>query len=399
MKKHYRLLKDARLKEKRVLLRAGFDVPIEDGVVKDDSRIRAIEPTMRHILDSGGILIIAAHQGRPNDAPDPQYSQAPLVSLLESLLKTTVHFASDCIGPEAQKAVTQAKPGEVVLLENVRFHPEEKRNDPAFSASLASLADVYVNDAFTNCHRNHASMVGVARLLPAFMGMNLEQEVKHLSAVLHAPKHPLTLIISGAKMETKIPIISRFLTIGDHILLGGCIANTFIAARGFSVGASKYEESFIEAAQELMMESEKEHKATIHVPRDCVVATELSEKAEKIDLPVEDIEGDMFIADIGKVTVKRYCDTISESKMIIWNGPLGVAEFNRFSHGSKRIAEAMVQASKNGAVTIIGGGDTIDFHTRFQYPVSPYTFVSMGGGAMLEFLAGEKFASLKALLA
>lgn len=397
MKRVYRLLTSARLKDKKVLLRAGFDVPIEQGVITDDSRIRAIEPTMRFILDNGGVLIIAAHQGRPKQGPEPQFSQKPLVPILEALLRTTVHFADDCIGPSAERAVAAAKPGEVVLLENLRFHPEEKKNDPAFAASLASLADIYVNDAFTNCHRNHASMVGVARLLPAFMGFNLEQEVKHLSAVVHAPMRPLTLIVSGAKMETKIPVISRFLTIGDHILLGGCIANTFIAARGFSVGASKYEESFVEAAQELMMESEKEKRATIHVPRDCVVATELSEKAEKLDLPDEDIEGDMFIADIGKVTVKRYCDIIAQSKTIIWNGPLGVAEFNRFSHGSKRVAEAMALATERGATTIIGGGDTIDFHTRFQYPVTPYTFVSMGGGAMLEFLSGEKFEALKAL--
>lgn len=393
----YRLLSEANVKGKRVLMRAGFDVPIENGKVSDDTRVKAIEKSMKYVIKSGGILILMAHQGRPKDAPDPAFTQKPLVPLLRNILKTTVHFAPDCIGPKAESVLAKAKRGEVVLLENLRFHPGEKKNDPSLARQLKKLGDLYVNDAFTNCHRNHASMVALPTLLPSFMGFALAEEVKHLSAILQSPKRPLTLIVAGAKMETKVPVIEHFLKKGDHILLGGCIANTFIAGRGFSVGESKYDEEGVEQAQELMLESEKPKRASIHVPRDAVVASELSESALKIDLPVEDIEGDMCIFDVGKVTVKRYCELIEQSRVIVWNGPLGVYEFNRFSHASKRVAESIVRATKKGAVSIIGGGDTIDFHLKYRYPLSAYTFVSMGGGAMLEFIGGKKFAALKVL--
>jgi phosphoglycerate kinase len=393
----YRLLGDAKIKGKRVLLRAGFDLPMEKGKVSDTTRVEAIKKTMKHIIDKGGILIILAHQGRPKDGPDPQFSQAPIAPILKKILKTTVHFAPDCIGPQAEKVIAKAKPGEVVLLENLRFHPQEKKNDPAFAKALAKLGDLYVNDAFTNCHREHASMVGVPKLIPGYMGFSLAEEVKHLSLVVDKPKRPMTLIIAGSKMETKVPVIQKFLKKGDHILVGGCIANTLIAARGFDVGISKFDPEEIELGQELMLESQKKGRAEIHVPRDVVVASELSEKAEKLDLPVEDIMGDMGIYDIGKVTLKRYEDVIATSKTIVWNGPVGVYEFNRFSHGSKRLAEAISKATKNGAVSIIGGGDTIDFHLKYGYSLKPYSFVSMGGGAMLEFIAGKKFLALKVL--
>ncbi len=393
----YRTLDQARVSGKRVLLRAGFDLPMEKGKVTDITRVKAILKSMQYVVKGGGILVLLAHQGRPKNGPDPQFSQKPIVPVLEKLLRTKVHFAKDCVGPEAEKTVSKAKPGEVVLLENLRFHPEEKKNDVSFAKKLRKLGDLYVNDAFTNCHREHASMLALARLLPAFMGFTLAEEVKNLTPIVKTPKRPLTLIIAGAKMETKVPVIEHFLKKGDHILIGGCIANTFIAGRGFSVGASKYDEEGMEQAQELMLKSEKPRRAKIHVPPDVVVASELSETAEKIDLPVDDIEGDMCIFDIGKVTVKRYCELIESSKMIVWNGPLGVYEFNRFSHASKRIAESIARATKKGAVSIIGGGDTIDFHLRYKYPLSAYTFVSMGGGAMLEFIGGKRFASLKAL--
>ncbi len=393
----YRTLDQARVAGKRVLLRAGFDLPMEKGKVTDITRVKAILKSMQYVVKGGGILVLLAHQGRPKNGPDPQFSQKPIVPVLEKLLRTKVHFAKDCVGPEAEKAVSKAKPGEVVLLENLRFHPEEKKNDVSFAKQLKKLGDLYVNDAFTNCHRDHASMLALAKLLPAFMGFTLAEEVKNLAPIVKSPKRPLTLIIAGAKMETKVPVIEHFLKKGDHILVGGCIANTFIAGRGFSVGASKYDEEGMEQAQELMLKSEKPRRAKIHVPPDVVVASELSETAEKIDLPVDDIEGDMCIFDIGKVTVKRYCELIERSKMIVWNGPLGVYEFNRFSHASKRIAESIARATKKGAVSIIGGGDTIDFHLRYKYPLSAYTFVSMGGGAMLEFIGGKRFASLKAL--
>ncbi len=393
----YRLLAQANVKEKRVLVRAGFDVPVEKGKVTDVSRIEAIEKTMKYVLKNKGILILLAHQGRPKNGPSPEFSQKPLVPVLKKILKTTVHFAEDCIGPKAEAAIKKAKPGEVVLLENLRFYKEEKSNDEKFAKSLAKLGDLYVNEAFPNCHRDHASMVGIPKLLPSYMGFALAEEVEGLSVVLSKPKKPLTLIIAGSKMETKVPVIDYFLRKGDSILVGGCIANTLIAARGFSVGESKYDAEEIELGRELMLESDKPKRAKIVVPRDVVVASELGEKAPKLDLPVEDIVGDMKIFDIGKVTLKRYEEIIASSKMIVWNGPLGVYEYNRFSHGTKRLAEAIVKASKRGAISIVGGGDTVDFHLKYKYSLKPYTFVSMGGGAMLEFIAGKKFQSLKLL--
>lgn len=397
----YPLLKEAKLKGKKVLVRAGFDVPIEGGKVTDASRIEAILPTMKFILKEGAALILAAHQGRPKGERVPEMSQKLLVPVLEKLLKVKVQFCDQCRGPEAKKAASALKPGEVLLLENLRYekaeNSKESKEREAFAKELAALGDVYVNDAFTNCHRDHASMTGIPRLLPAFMGLELEQEVQHLSQVVEDPRRPVTLIISGAKMETKVPIVEQFLKKGDDILLGGCIANTFIAARGFEVGSSKYEEEQLEKAQDMMLEGEKEELADIHVPRDVVVASEPSEAAEKLDLPLENILGDMMILDIGKVTVERYIKIIQKSGTIIWNGPLGMTELNRFSHGTKRIAEAIRDATAKGSISIIGGGDTIDFHTRYKYPMDCYTFVSTGGGAMLDFLSGKELPALKAI--
>lgn len=395
----YPTLANADLAGKKVLLRAGFDVPIENDAVEDASRIEALVPTMRHILDAGASLIIMAHQGRPKGKADPEFTQKPIVEVLKKLLNTEVHFAESCTGPAATEAARVLKPGQVLLLENLRYDPREEKNGPAFAKELASLGEIYVNDAFTNCHRAHASMVGVPALLPSYMGLQLEQEVKNLSRVTEDPRRPVTLIVSGAKMETKVPVIEHFLSIGDDVLLGGAIANTFMAARGFDVGASLYEQEFVEKAQEIMLESEKDEGAKICVPRDAVVATEASEDAEKLDLPLEDIGGDMKILDIGKVTLERYVQIIQASGMIVWNGPLGLYEMNRFSHATKRIAEAVAEATKRGAVTIVGGGDTIDFHTRYKYDLSAYSFVSTGGGAMLEFIGGTPLPALEALKA
>ena len=397
----YPLLKEAKLKGKKILLRAGFDVPMEGGKVTDISRIEAVLPTMKAILRGGASLIIMAHQGRPKGERVPEMSQKPIVAVLEKLLKTTVQFSDQCRGPEARKMADALKPGEVLLLENLRYEKDENSKVPAereaFAKELAALADIYVNDAFTNCHRDHASMTGVPRILPSYMGLQLAQEVAQLSKILDDPRRPLTLIVSGAKMETKVPVIEHFLDKGDDVLLGGCIANTFIAARGFEIGTSKYEEEQVEKAQEIMLLGEKEELADVHVPRDVVVATEATDKAEKLDLPLENVTGGMMILDIGKVTIERYRKIIEKSGTIIWNGPLGMYELNRFSHASKRIAEAIRDATAKGAVSILGGGDTIDFLQKYGYPVSAFTFVSTGGGAMLDFISGKELPALKAL--
>ena len=238
----YRSLEDAELKGKRVLVRAGFDVAMENGKVMDTERIEAVIPTIQHILKDGGSVVLLSHQGRPKGKVDPEFSQEPITAVLEKFLGVPVTFVSSCIGKEAQSAAEKLKPGEVLFLENLRYEPGEEKNDPAFAQELAKLGDVYVNEAFTNSHRNHASMVALAELLPSYAGLQLTRELRHLSPVLDEPARPLLLIVSGAKMETKVPVIERFLDKGDDILLGGCIANTFIAARGFDVGSSKYEQ-------------------------------------------------------------------------------------------------------------------------------------------------------------
>lgn len=393
----FRTLRDLPLAGKRVLLRAGFDVPLENGRVIDDTRIRALVPTMQFILDAGASLVILSHQGRPKGKPDPQFSQEPLVPVLSALLGRDVAFCASCVGPEAEAAAKALEPGKVLLLENLRYDAREEKNDPAFARALSSLGDLYVNDAFTNCHRAHASMVGLPALLPSCVGLQLEDEITHLSAVQHDPKRPLTLVIAGAKMETKVPIIERFLELGDDILLGGAIANTFLAARGFDVGASLHEPEQLDQAQEFMLESEKEGDARIHVPRDVVAASSDAEAAASVDLPVENVAGDMRILDIGAVTAERYAAVIEASGMIVWNGPVGRYETDAFARGSVRIAEAIARATAKGAISIVGGGDTLDFHARAKMPLSAYTFVSTGGGAMLDFISGATMPALQAL--
>ncbi len=387
------------MRGKRVLLRAGFDVPLEQGTVTDTERIKAILPTMRRILDAGASLIIMAHQGRPKgEGFEAEFSQKPLVPVLERLLGVPVAFAPLCTGKETLALTLALQPGSVLLLENLRFHAGEKKNDPVFAKELAELGDLYVNDAFPNIHRDDASMVGVPSLLPAFMGLRLAEEVQYLSQVLDDPKRPLTLIIGGAKIETKIPVITSFLESADDILLGGAIANTFISACGFDIGKSKHEREFVQQAREFMLEGEKEEKAAISLPRDAVVASAPIDDAVCLDLPLEDIGGDMAILDVGKLSVERYIAAIKKSGMVVWNGPLGFYEIEAFSHGTRQIAEAIASATRSmGLLSIIGGGDTLDAHRRYGLSLSAYSFVSTGGGAMLEFLSGKRFPALEAL--
>lgn len=394
----YPSLKDADLKDKRVLLRAGFDVPIEDGKVVDTSRIEAMVPTIKYLLEQGAAVIIMAHQGRPKGQRIPEMSQQPLVPILSEHLGVDVQFCEECTGSKAEEMTESIVPGEVLLLENLRYDVREKKNEPSMGEELGKLADVYVNDAFTNCHREHASMVAVTKHLPSYMGLQLEKEIEHLSQIVDDPKHPLVLVVSGAKMETKVPIIEHFLNKSDHVLLGGCIANTCIAAEGFDVGESKYEDEWVETAQNIMLEGDKDTNATVHVPTDVVVASEPTEDAQTLDLPLEDIEGDMKIFDIGRETLDHYVSVIENAGMIIWNGPLGFYELTPFSNGSKRLAEAIKSATEGGAISIIGGGDTIDVHKRYNLDLDVYSFVSTGGGAMMEFIAGKELPALKALL-
>ncbi len=397
----YPLLKDQNLSGKRVLLRAGFDVPIENGEVQDTTRIEALVPTMKHIIDGGGKLIIMAHQGRPKAKRVPEMSQKPLVSVLDKLLSVSVKFCNQCRGDEAKEMVNELSEGEVLLLENLRYEKEEKSKDEterdSFGKELAELGDIYVNDAFTNCHRDHASMTSVPKFLPGCMGFAVQSELEGLSKAIEDPKRPVTLIISGAKIETKVPIIKNFMNHGDNVLVGGCIANTLIVARGFNVGKSKYDDKFVNLAKDLMLEGESEDNADIHIPFDSVVAAKATEDAEKINVPSEEIAEDMAIFDVGEKTIEGYKEIIAASGTIVWNGPMGVYEIDGFSNATRCIADAVKEATEKGAVSIIGGGDTLDFHDRYDYPMDKYTFVSSAGGAMLDFVAGKKLPALEAL--
>lgn len=388
------LLSDASLNGKRVLLRAGFDVPIENGAVVDTSRIETMVPTMKHLLDAGAALIVMAHQGRPKGERVPEMSQEPIVPVLKELLDAEVSFSSTCIGDEPTQKAKALKSGEVLLLENLRYHPEERANDAAFAKALASLADVYVNDAFTNCHRKHASMVGVPKHLPSYCGLHLQAEIEHLSLALESPKQPITLIISGVKMETKVPVIRRFLDIGDDILIGGGIANTFLMAAGYDVGASKVDEEFVDDAREILEIAKNEENANLHLPLHVVCAN--SPDADQKDCGLDELDGDA-IFDLGVQSLDDYVEAIQKSSTIIWNGPIGFYEKEQFSAGTHTIADAVVGATEKGSISILGGGDTIDFHTRYDRDLSAYSHVSMGGGAMLEFLSGKELPALAAL--
>lgn len=390
-------LTNAEIAGKRVLLRAGFDVEIADGTVTDTSRIDALVPTMKYILEQGAALVIMAHQGRPKGKRVESESQKPLVPVLEKLLGRTVAFADSCTGPAAAAAASSLNPGDVLLLENLRYDEREEKNDPAFAKELAALADVYVNDAFSNAHRKHASMVAVTEFLPSYAGLQLEQEVTALSGVRTDPMRPLVFIVSGAKMETKVPVIRSMLGHADHIIVGGAIANTFLAASGHAVGSSLHEKEQMPEALSILEESKKEGHASIHLPSDVIVADGPAATSGD-NVPVTGVPETRAIFDMGTQAVAQFSDLLRSAGMVVWNGPLGYYENPAFAQATKAVAHAIAEATKAGTlVSIVGGGDTLDFHTRNGLDLSAYTFVSTGGGAMLEFIAGETLPAVAAL--
>jgi phosphoglycerate kinase len=388
------------LQGKKVLVRVDHNVTYDESKkLKDDRKIRATIPTLEFLVDKGAKLILMTHVGRPKGNVDEMLRTAPIAEHLKGLSDkfTKIIPVQELYGDSVEKEIGTLQPGEIIYLENVRFWPQEKEEeDNEHNQKIAGLAEYYVNEALPSLHTyEEASTCAVARKMQAFAGFRLLEEVKHLGTVLDDPRRPLVLIISGAKMKTKLPVVEYFLESGDDILLGGAVANTFIAARGFNIGHSKNDPSFIEQAQELMLESEKEDKAMIHVPRDAVLAS--NPESNAVDLPLEDIEGDMCIFDVGKVTVERYKEAIKRAGMIVWNGPLGMYEVDKFAGASTEVAHAVREATEGGAISILGGGDTVDFHTQYDLPIDCYSFVSTGGGAMLEFISGKTLPALEAL--
>ncbi len=386
---------DLHLKGKRVLVRVDFNVPIENGKVADDTRIRESLPTIRKIIESGGKAILISHLGRPKGY-DEKYSLKPVAEHLSKLLGMSVKFAPDCIGEEVRKMVSELKEGEVLLLENVRFHPDEEKNDENFAKELASIADVYINDAFGSAHRAHASTEGVARFVKeTAIGYLMKKEIEYLSKALTNPEKPYVAILGGAKVSDKIQVIKNLMDKVDAFLIGGGMANTFLKAKGYEVGKSLVENDKIELAKEILNEAEKRNIKFI-LPVDCVIASEFSNNASFEITSVEKVKPDWMILDIGPKTIETFKDVLKDAKTVVWNGPMGVFEFDNFAKGTFEIAKALAEITSKGAVTIVGGGDSASAISKAGL-ADKVSHVSTGGGASLEFLEGKELPGISAI--
>ncbi len=393
MPKKLRILADADLKGKRVLLRADLNVPMQDGEIQDDTRLQAVLPTLRYLLEQDCSVVIMVHFGRPKGKVVDELRVDPITKALGALLGKDVAKLDDCVGDEVESFVKNMKNGEVVMLENTRFHAEEKANDEGFAKKLAGLGEVFVNDAFGAVHRAHASTAGVAAHLPSYAGLLVEKEVEVLSGILESPKKPVCLVMGGAKIDTKIGILREFVDKADYFLIGGALANTFLAAEGYEVGKSLYQEDKLDVAREFLMSAEAKEKL-VYLPTDVVVADEISADAEALDVKLEGVTSEMRILDLGVLTRETFVKSIAEAGTIIWNGPMGLYEYSQFEGGSKVVAEAIAESD---AVSVLGGGDSIDAINNFEIDHGEFTHISTGGGAMLEFLEGKELPGLQLL--
>ncbi len=388
-----RNLRDVELDGKRVLMRVDFNVPMDkQGNIMDDGKMRGALPTIEYVLAHNGKLILMSHLGRPKGKRDPKYSLKGLAPHLQRLLNgAVVNFAEDCVGSEVEEKVNSMNPGEVLLLENLRFHSGEEENDADFSKRLASLGDVYINDAFGTAHRAHSSTVGVADYLPAFAGFLMEAEVNMLRSVVESPERPRMAIMGGAKVTDKLGIIENLLEKMDIILIGGGMANTFLKAQGKNIGKSLFEKDLLNEANRLL-DKALQKKVRLLLPVDVVIAGEISADAVAIVVGVDEVPDDMMIVDIGPRTIEIYREEINQAKTIIWNGPMGVYEYEQFARGSKEITRAMANAT---AVSVIGGGDSAVIAHDLMLE-DKITHISTGGGATLEFLEGIRLPGVVA---
>jgi phosphoglycerate kinase len=393
----FKFLDQCKFPGERVLVRVDFNVPLNDKrQITDDTRIEAALPTINAILDKGGIPILISHLGRPKGKKDEKYSLRPVADYLRDKLNYNVIFADDCIGPVAANAVSNAKPGDIVLLENLRFHPEEEKNDINFAKQLADFADCYVNDAFGTAHRAHASTYALATLFERkYAGFLLENEIKYFDTILHNPKKPFVSILGGAKISGKIEVIDNLLPKCDTILIGGGMMFTFLKALGYETGKSILENSKIELAKKIILDA-KRNSTHIVLPVDTVVADEFKNDSNFEVVDVDKIPHDMMGLDIGPKTIELFKNEIEKAKTILWNGPMGVFEMENFAKGTYAIAKALADATSKGAITVIGGGDSVAAVTQMGLD-DKITHVSTGGGASLEYLEGIELPAITAL--
>ncbi len=388
-------LQDIQVQGKRVLVRVDYNVPMDKGAVTDDTRIQASLPTIQYLLDQKAKIILMSHLGRPKGQVNPKYSLAPVAQHLEQLIKKPVIFCTECIGPDAETAAKNLHEGDILLLENLRFHPEEEKNDAAFSKSLSKLAEIFVQDAFGAVHRAHASTAGVAKYLPSAAGFLLTKELQFLGQIKENPEKPFMALVGGAKVSDKIEVLEKLMEKVDTLAIGGAMAYTFLTAQNVPVGNSRVEKDKTDLAKSLL-EKAKEKNVTIMLPQDHLVVKAIEDEASAQNTDDQSIPNALLGVDIGPATIKTMTDPLNSAKTIFWNGPMGIFEVDRYATGTREVAKLTAEAAQKGSTVVIGGGDSVAA-IQSSGLADKITHISTGGGASLEFLEGKELPGVEAL--